>query len=99
MAAAYAEDSEFIAFNARPLVGRQEIERDLIGPVTRGGVRSGRMERNLKGVRLMRSGLAVAEGEVHFRNSVGNMDFLEHYVLRKDAGRWQILFQRYVNSE
>ena len=96
MAAAYAEDAEFIAFTSRPSVGRPAIERDLIGPVIKGG---GRMERSIKGVRLMRPDLAVAEGEVHFRDPGGNMDFLEHYVLRKDAGRWQILFQRYVNSE
>jgi hypothetical protein len=57
------------------------------------------MERSLKGVRLMRPDLAVAEGDVHFRTPNYSRDFVEHYVLRKNAGRWQILFQRYVNAE
>jgi ketosteroid isomerase-like protein len=96
MAAAYAADAEFIAFSARPLVGRPAIDRDLIGPVTKGG---GRMERSIKGVRLIWPDLAVVEGDVHFRGPNGNMDFIEHYVLRKDASHWQILFQRYVHSE
>jgi uncharacterized protein (TIGR02246 family) len=93
MADAYAEDAEFISFNGPQISGRSAIERDLIGPVTKGG---GRMERSLKGVRLMRPDLAVAEGDVHFRAPNYSRDFVEHYVLRKNAGRWQILFQRYV---
>jgi len=96
MADAYAEDAEFVSFNGPQIVGRPAIERDLIGPVTKGG---GRMERSLKGIRLMRPDLAVAEGDVHFRTPNSSRDFVEHYVLRKNAGRWQILYQRYVNSE
>jgi uncharacterized protein (TIGR02246 family) len=96
MAGAYAEDAQFTSFNDPQLIGRPAIERDLIDPATKGG---GRMERSLKGVRLMRPDLAVAEGDVHFRTPNYSRDFVEHYVLRKNAGRWQILFQRYVNSE
>jgi uncharacterized protein (TIGR02246 family) len=96
MADAYAEDAEFVSFNGPQITGRAAIERDLIGPATKGG---GRMERSLKGVLLMRPDLAVAEGDVHFRTPSYSRDFVEHYVLRKNAGRWQILFQRYVTSE
>ncbi|HEY6393718.1 MAG TPA: SgcJ/EcaC family oxidoreductase, partial [Bryobacteraceae bacterium] len=96
MAAAYADDAEFLAFDDPPITGRPAIERGLIAPVTKGG---GRMERSLKGVRLIRPDLAVAEGDVHFSAPNSNMNFVEHYVLRKNAGRWQILFQRYINSE
>jgi uncharacterized protein (TIGR02246 family) len=96
MADAYAEDAEFVSFNGPQIIGRPAIERDLAGPVIKGG---GRMERSLKGVRLLRPDLAVAEGDVHFRAPNYRRDFVEHYVLRKNAGRWQILYHRYVNSE
>jgi len=47
----------------------------------------------------MHAGLAVAEGTFTFRTPNYSGDLIEHYVLRKNAGRWQILYQRYVESE
>ncbi len=96
MAAAYAEDGEFVSLNGPVSTGPVAIERLWSDFFTQ---REGVMERTLKGVRLMRPDLAVAEGAVRYTGPRGTMDFVEHYVLRKDAGRWQILFHRYVDSK
>jgi uncharacterized protein (TIGR02246 family) len=96
MASAYADDAEFLPFDGPPRVGRLAIERDWIAVVIKV---EGRMERSVKSVRFMRPDMAVVEGNVHFRGPHGSMDFLENYVLRKDAGRWQILFHRYIDPK
>ena len=96
MAAAYAADAEFIALDGPPRVGRLAIDRDWISHVMRV---EGRMERSVKSVRFIRPDVAVVDGDVHFRGPHGSGYFLENYVMRKDAGRWQILFHRYIDRK
>jgi len=84
IAGTYAEDAGFVPFGGALIQGREAIEK-VWTPVP-----DGQVIRKIQSIRFLGPEEAAVSVDSHYTGPAGDFRFVDHWIVAKSSGRWQI---------